>query len=71
MDVEEAVGLPHGRLYPLNSKRLTAAHLRQLAEALKLPTMGAVDEIRQMIEGKLQETREANNVQVVIAGNGG
>jgi len=42
-------------------------YLKQLAEALRLPTRGAADEIRQIIEGKLQETHEVRNVQVVIA----
>ena len=61
------IGLPRGCLYPLNSKRLVAVHLKQLAETLRLPTTGAPDEIRQMIDGKLQETREVGNVQVVVA----
>jgi len=63
----EATGLPRGKLYPLNSRRLVAAYLRQIAETLGLPTAGSADEVRQLIEGKLQETRDVNNIQVVVA----
>ena len=45
--------LPRGRVLPLNSKRLTSTHLKQVAEKLKLPTTGSADQIRQLIEGKL------------------
>ena len=58
--------LPRGRVLPLNSKRLTSAHLKQVAEKLGLPTTGSADQIRQLIEGKLQEDREVSNVQVVV-----
>ena len=49
--------------YPLNSRRLTAAHLRAIAEAIGLPT---ADQLRQCIEGKLQTEREDPNVVVII-----
>ena len=52
--------------YPLNSRRLTAAHLRAIAEAIGLPTGGSADQIRQCIEGKLQTEREDPNVAVII-----
>lgn len=46
----------HARLpIPLNSKCLTAAHLKRLAMALEVPTTAASDEVRQMVEGKLVE----------------
>ena len=48
--------MPRGERVPLNSRRLTAVHLRQLAEALELPAVGSTDEIRQAIEGKLQSS---------------
>ncbi len=67
VDEEESIGLPHGKLYPLNSRRLIAVYLRHIAEALSLPSTGSADEVRQLIEGKLQETREVSNVQVVVA----
>ena len=57
---------PRGRLLPLNSRRLTSAHLKQIAESLGLPTTGSSDEIRQLIEGKLQESRDVRNIQVVV-----
>ena len=52
----------------MNSKRLTAVHLRRVAEALELPTAGATDQLRQQIEGKLESEKhiEATNVQVII-----
>ena len=45
-----------------------AAHLKRVAEALKLPTTGAADQLRQLIEGKLESDKhvEAINVQVVV-----
>ena len=71
--VKEATleGAPNGHcarlLIPLNSKRLTAAHLKRLATALDIPTTAAGDEVRQMVEGKLGEQgREPRNVQVVL-----
>jgi hypothetical protein len=59
---------PHGKTLPMNSKRLTVAHLRQVAEALGLPTSGSADQIRQLIEGKLEgeDDRDVANVQVII-----
>ena len=53
-----------GKVVPLNSRRLTASHLKRVAETLELPT-GATD---QPIEGKLESDKhiEAANVQVVI-----
>ncbi len=54
---------------PLNSKRLTAGHLRRLAEALQLPTTTSADELCQMIDGKLiEEGKDPHNVQVVLEG---
>ena len=58
---------PRGRPLPLNSKRLTAAHVQQLARTLGLPTTASPDNIRQMIDGKLAEIgREPPNFQVVV-----
>jgi hypothetical protein len=58
---------PRGQYLPLNSKRLTTAHLRQIASALDLPTTGAADQLRQMIEGQLEtDGHEAINIQVVL-----
>ena len=52
---------------PLNSKRLSAAHLKRLATAMELPTEAVGDEVRQMIEGRLiAQGREPRNVQVVL-----
>ena len=33
---------------------------------MELPTAGSADETRQLIEGKLQETRDVANIQVVV-----
>ena len=53
-------------LIPLNSRRLSAAHLKRLARALEVPTTATGDEVRQMIEGRLiAQGREPRNVQVV------
>jgi hypothetical protein len=50
---------------PLNSRRLTAAYLRQLTEALELSTTGSAEELRQQIEGSLAE-REDPTIQVAV-----
>ena len=41
-DEEESIRLPHGKLYPLNSRRLIAVYLWHIAEALSLPSTGSV-----------------------------
>ena len=41
------------KVVPLNSRRLIAAHLKQVADALELTTTGAADQLSQLIEGKL------------------
>ena len=52
---------------PLNSKRLTVNHLRQLASKVGVPTTVSPDELCQMIDGKLaEEGRDTPNVQVVL-----
>ena len=45
----ERAEVPSGRVVPLNSRRLTAAHLKRIAEALELPVTGATDQLRQLI----------------------
>ena len=56
-----------GRPLPLNSKKLTATLLRQLARGLEVPATGSSDEIRQLIEGKLGGMgHEPRNVQVLV-----
>ena len=58
--------IPRGKLLPLNSRRLTTVQLKKIAEGLGLPTTGSADEIRQLIEGKLEEGHDVHNVQVVM-----
>ena len=65
-DVGRVVQPPSGKLLPLNSCRLTAAHLRHIAGAMGLPSTGSADEVRQLIEGKLGDEHEVRNVQVVL-----
>ena len=56
-----------GKPLPLNSRRLTAPVLKQLAGALDLPSTAPLDDVRQMIEGKLLEMgREPRNTQVLL-----
>ena len=59
----------HSR-YPLNSRRLTAWHLRILAKALGLPTGGSPDQLRQCVEGMVQRDRDHHNVMVVVQESG-
>ena len=42
----------------LNLRRLTAVVLKRVAKALGLPTAAALDDLRQMIDGKLVEDGE-------------
>ena len=59
--------LPEGRVLPLNSRRLKAEYIKAIASNMDLPTRASIDEVRQVIEGKLSESgREPRNVQVVI-----
>ena len=65
---DELAAVPSGKTLPLNLRRLTSSHLKQLAESLELPTAGSLDQLRQLIEGKLESERhvEVSNVQVVV-----
>lgn len=60
--------LPQGVRLPLNSKRLTAVHLRTIAKAMDLSTTGSADQVRQVIEGKLQtdEDRDISSTLVIL-----
>lgn len=58
---------PRGRRLPLNSKKLTAAHLRQIAQSFGLPTGRSAEETRQLIEGKMTERGQDPLVQVYLA----
>ena len=60
--------LAESRRYPLNLKRLAAAHLQSIADALGLlKSSSLTDELRQMIDGKLADLhRESQNVQVAV-----
>ena len=58
----EAVSRQHmTKMFPLNSRRLTAETLTRIAAALGLPTGASASKTRQLIEGKAHEPR---NVQV-------
>ena len=54
-----------GHVLPLSSRRLTAAIIKQIARALELPESAALDDVRQMVDGKLIERgKEPKSVQV-------
>ena len=60
----ETVGGSDTRL-PLNSKHLTVGHLRQIGEAMWLPTTASLDEMQGMVKGHLvDQGKEPVNVQV-------
>lgn len=69
----KAQALPEGKRIPFNSKRLPAAYLKQVGEALKLPISGSREELRQLVEGKLVTERgvEVSSVQVVVHDSSG
>ena len=60
--------IPRGKVAPLNSRRFMSSHMKQVAEALELSVTGSADQLRQVIEGKLESDRhvEVANVQVVV-----
>ena len=65
--LSDGVAEPRGKVLPLNSKRLKTVQLQRLARALSIPTSASGDELRQLIDGKLEGMeREPRNVQVVI-----
>ena len=56
-----------GRVLPLNSRRLTAVIVKRIAKALELPDSAALDDLRQMVDGKLSEQgEEPRSVQVAL-----
>ena len=56
-----------GRTVPLNSRRLTAALLKQLASGLGVPTTGTAEDIRALVSGKLEESgKDPMNVQIFL-----
>ena len=58
---------PGSQTLPLNSRRLTAARLRQLARGMDLPTTATIEDLRQIIDGKVAEMgHEPRNVQVQL-----
>ncbi|KAL5481622.1 hypothetical protein EMCRGX_G021819 [Ephydatia muelleri] len=65
---EDQAAVPRGStILSLNSRRLTTAHIRQLAVALEIPTRASAADILRMIEGKITEDgRDPFNVQVVV-----
>ncbi len=65
--MESMEDFPVGRTFALNSRRLGAAYVKEIAKGMGLPTKAAGDELRQLIEGHLsEEGREPPNVQVII-----
>ena len=62
---------PQGQAFALNSRRLTSSRLKRIGESIGVSTEASVSEIRQMIEGKLQDMgHEPCNVQVIVQGEG-
>ena len=60
---------PKGDMYPLSLRRLRAVWIWQMAEAMELLTSVSLEEVWQMIQGKLiQQQYQPQNVQVVIQG---
>lgn len=57
----------HIRPLPLNSKKLTGLLLKQLARGLEIASSSSGDELRQLIEGKLEDGgHDPRNVQVLL-----
>ena len=60
--------LPRGLRLPLNSKWLTAVHLRAITKAMDLLTTGSTNQVRQGIEGNLQtdKDRDISSTLVIL-----
>ena len=55
------------RIVPLNSKKLTAILVRQLAAELGLPTTAPLGELKLLVDGKIEELgQETRKVQAVL-----
>jgi len=52
--------------FPLNSRRLTIAHLKTIARALGMPGNGTANELRQCIEGQLWTDRGTKDVVIIV-----
>ena len=57
--LSDGVTEPRGKVLPLNSKRLKTVQLQRLARALSIPTSASGDELRQLIDGKLEGMERA------------
>ena len=70
LEIEED-NIPDGPTFPLNSKRLKAARIRQLAAALDVPTGAAAHEVCQRLGEKIRTLgHDPANVQVIVKGKG-
>ena len=59
--------LTSGRTLPLNLRRLTAPLVKQLARSLEVPTTGPLSDVRQLVEGKIEEMgHDPRNTQIVV-----
>ena len=56
-----------GRVLPLNSRRLMAAIIKRIARALELLESAALEDVRQMVDGRLTERgEEPKSMQVAL-----
>ena len=66
-DSSKGVHVSQSLRLPLNSKHVTATQIKRVSRALGLPTSASTEEVRQMIEGKLEDqSRQLSDVQVVV-----
>ena len=66
LEIEED-NILNGPTFPLNSKQLNAAQIRQLAAALDIPIGATADEVRQMLGEKIRTLgHDPANVQVIV-----
>ena len=58
--------MPEGRALPMTSSQVTITYLRRVAGALALSTKGTKTNLLMIIEGKIGQEHQVQNVQIII-----
>ena len=58
--------MPEGCALPMMSSQVTITYLRRVVGALALPTKGTKTELLMIIEGKIGQEHQVQNIQIII-----